>query len=64
MDMQSNFDRAQRLMQDWPEWKRNYQLVKGPLPQDEVSASRERHSRPDEDTQTKRSLDAQPAAKA
>jgi hypothetical protein len=28
MDVTSNFERAKRLTEDWPSWKREYQLTK------------------------------------
>jgi hypothetical protein len=28
MDINDNFERAKKLTEDWPAWKRNYQLTK------------------------------------
>lgn len=38
MDMKSNFDRARRLTESWPAWKRNYQLTKSPRDEHQTQA--------------------------
>lgn len=48
MDDNRNFERAKKLTEEWPAWKREYQLTKSPDNSQKWDASPENHRNEEE----------------